>query len=180
MIFTSDNGGVSTSEGWPTSNVPLRAGKGWLYEGGVRVPSIVVAPGKVKAGSVCDQAVSATDWFPTMLAMAGLALRPSEHADGVSVVPLLKGERFDRGGIYWHYPHFANQGGFAGGAMRDGDFKLVQNFVTGKVELFDLSKDIGETTDLAEKLPEKTANMLESLTQWQKSLKAEFPVKLDQ
>jgi arylsulfatase A-like enzyme len=179
VIFTSDNGGVSTSEGWPTSNVPLRAGKGWLYEGGVRVPSIVVWPGNVKPASACDQPVSATDWYPTILQMAGLELRPKDHVDGVSFKPLLKGDRFDRGPIYWHYPHFANQGGFAGGALREGDFKLVQNFVSAKVELFDVSRDIGETTNLSQKLPQKTAQMLKSLTAWQKSVNAEFPVKLD-
>jgi arylsulfatase A-like enzyme len=177
VVFMSDNGGLSTAEGTPTSNVPLRAGKGWLYEGGVRVPAIVAWPGRVKPGSASDAPVSATDWYPTLLEAANLPPRPQQHVDGVSVVPLLDGKTFTHGPIYWHYPHFGNQGGFPGGAVRDGDFKLVQNFITGKVELFDLSKDLAETTDLSEKMPEKTEQLLSALNRWQKDLHAVFPVK---
>jgi len=180
VVFMSDNGGLSTAEGTPTSNLPLRAGKGWLYEGGVRVPAIVAWPGRVKPQSHCEEPVSATDWYPTLLEAAGLPSRPAQHVDGVSILPLLDGRSFNRGPIYWHYPHFGNQGGFPGGAVRDGDFKLVQNFVTGKVELFDLSKDPGETMDLGEKMPQKRDQLLGQLKHWQQELHAEFPVKSDE
>jgi arylsulfatase A-like enzyme len=179
IIFVSDNGGLSTAEGSPTSNVPLRGGKGWVYEGGVRVPAIVVAPGVTRAGTTSDAMVSSTDWYPTILELAGLPPRPEQHVDGVSVTKALRGEKFERGPIYWHYPHFANQKGFAGGAVREGDFKLVQNYTDGKVELFNLKEDIGETKDLASEQVEKRNELLGKLKAWQKGVGAQFPRKVE-
>jgi len=109
IIFMSDNGGLSTSrgKGCPTSNLPLRAGKGWVYEGGIREPMIIKWPGVTKAGSTCDVPVVSTDFYPTMLQMAGLPLNPKQHIDGISLVPLLKGEnKLDREALYFHYPHY--------------------------------------------------------------------------
>lgn len=118
VIFTSDNGGLSTAEGSPTSNLPLRGGKGWLYEGGIREPLIVRAPGLTPAGSVCTEPVTSIDFYPTILELAG-APRPAHPIDGMSLVPLLKGgKKLDRDAIFWHYPHYSNQGGFPGGAIR--------------------------------------------------------------
>ena len=129
VVFFSDNGGLSTSEGHNTSNLPLRGGKGWLYEGGIREPLIIRWPGVTEEGSVCDVPVTSTDFYPTMLEIASAPLKLNQHVDGVSIVPLLKGEKsIDREAIYWHYPHYSNQGGRPGSAIRYGDYKLIEYF----------------------------------------------------
>ncbi len=176
VVFMSDNGGLSTSEGQPTSNLPLRAGKGWLYEGGIREPMIIKWPGVTKAGSVCMEPVVSTDFYPTMLEMAGLAAMPQQHVDGVSLVPLLKGGRLlGRKAIYWHYPHYSNQGGSPSGAVRAGDYKLIEYYEDGRVELFNLKEDIGEKNDLSSTLPEKAVELLDMLHLWCKEVDAKMP-----
>ena len=176
VFFMSDNGGLSTAEGSPTSNVPLRGGKGWLYEGGIREPMIIRWPGAVKPGTVCHEPVTSTDFYPTMLEMAGLPLRPQQHADGVSLVGLLKGEgRPQRQAIYWHYPHYSNQGGTPGGAVRAGDFKLIEFYEDNRIELYNLRDDIGEEHDLAAEMPEKTAELRRMLRDWRKDVGAVMP-----
>ena len=178
IIFMSDNGGLSTSEGSPTSNVPLRAGKGWLYEGGIREPMIVVWPGQVKGGSVCKAPVTSTDFYPTMLAMAGLPLRPDQHCDGKSLVPLLKETgSIDREAIFWHYPHYGNQGGSPGSAVRMGDWKLIEFFEDGRLELYNLKNDPGEKKNVAAERPDLTAAMQEKLKAWRMKVKARMPSK---
>ena len=114
VIFMSDNGGLSTSEGSPTSNLPLRGGKGWLYEGGIREPYMIAAPGLTRPGSVCHHPVISTDFYPTLLELAGLPARPGQHLDGQSLVSLLKDPdtTLPRKSLHWHYPHYSNQGGF--------------------------------------------------------------------
>lgn len=175
VIFMSDNGGLSTSEGHPTSNLPLRAGKGWLYEGGIREPYLVRWPGVTKPGSVCDVPVISTDFYPTMLDIAGLPAKPKQHLDGVSLVPLLKGgEKLEREALYWHYPHYSNQGGFPGAAIRMGDWKLLERFEDGRVHLHNLKDDLGEKNDLAKKHPERVAKMREKLHAWYKEVDAKF------
>ncbi len=175
VVFFSDNGGLSTSEGSPTSNLPLRGGKGWLYEGGIREPMIIKWPGVTQRGSVCDVPVSSIDFFPTLLEMAGADLPESRQLDGVSLVPLLKGESSaaDRQ-LYWHYPHYSNQGGMPGGAVRQGDYKLIERFEDGRVHLYNLRDDVGEKTDLAQQLPEKTRELRSSLHQWYQQVNAKF------
>ena len=111
VIFNSDNGGLSTAEGSPTSNVPLRAGKGWNYEGGLREPLIVAWPGVIKPGSECRSPVISTDYYPTLLEAVGLPPRLQQTLDGVSVVALLKGKSMPERPLFWHYPHYSNQGG---------------------------------------------------------------------
>jgi len=177
VIFMSDNGGLSTaSEGAPTSNLPLRAGKGWLYEGGIREPMIIKWPGVVKAGSVCSEPVTSTDFYPTMLAMASLPLRPEQHRDGISLVPLLKGSRsLNREAIFWHYPHYSNQGGTPSGALRSGDFKLIEFYEDNHVELYNLKEDIGEKNNLAARMPEKADELRKMLNDWKKSVDAQMP-----
>ena len=176
VMFMSDNGGLSTSEGSPTSNVPLRAGKGWLYEGGVREPMIVKWPGVTEPGSICDHPVISTDFYPTMLELADLNSKPEQHCDGVSFAPLLHGAPMpnDRP-IFWHYPHYGNQGGSPGAAVRLGDYKLIEFFEDGHVELYNIADDLSETNNLAEKLPEKATELLQMLHNWQKSVNARFP-----
>jgi len=177
VFFMSDNGGLSTSEGHPTANVPLRAGKGWLYEGGVREPMIVRAPGVTRPGSTCTEPVISTDFYPTMLELAGLPLRPNQHVDGVSFVPLLKGKEMTRGPIYWHYPHYGNQGGAPAGAVRDGDFKLIEWYEDGRLELYNLRDDIGEANNLAAAMPEKARELQKMLADWRKSAGAQMPTR---
>ncbi len=175
VFFMSDNGGLSTSEGSPTSNLPLRGGKGWLYEGGIREPFMIKWPGAAKPGGVCTHPVISTDFYPTILDMAGLASRPGQHLDGVSLAPLLE-ERGtpERDALYWHYPHYSNQGGFPGGAIREGDYKLLERYEDGRVHLYNLKKDIGERNDLAEKMPRRVNRMRKKLHAWYKEVGAKF------
>jgi arylsulfatase A-like enzyme len=175
VVFTSDNGGLSTSEGAPTSNLPLRAGKGWHYEGGVREPLIVRWPGVTQPGSTCRAPMMSTDYYPTFLEMAALPLRPRQHVDGVSLVPLLKGGAPAERPLFWHYPHYSNQGGAPGGAVRVGNFKLIEWYEDMRVELFNLSDDPGERHDLATAMPDKTAALRRQLHDWRESVKAAMP-----
>jgi len=175
VILMSDNGGLSTSEGSPTSNLPLRGGKGWLYEGGIREPFLVRWPGVTRPGSRCDVPVVSTDFYPTILEMAGLPAKNDQHLDGVSLVPLLKGgKRIDRDAIYWHYPHYSNQGGFPGGAVRMGDWKLIERFEDGRVHLYNLKQDIGERKDLALEYPQRVKRMRKRLHDWYSQVDAKF------
>lgn len=174
VIFTSDNGGLATSEGHPTSNLPLRAGKGWMYEGGIREPMVIRWPGVTAPGTVCDRPAVSTDFYPTMLEMAGINPKPDQHVDGVSLTPLLRNPfaKFDRGPIFFHYPHYGNQGGFPASAVRIGDLKLIQDLEDGEVELFNLKEDISEHNNIAQ-LKEGQANeMLETLNEWRKEVGA--------
>ena len=175
IVFTSDNGGLSTSDGSPTSNVPLRAGKGWHYEGGVREPLLVRWPGVTRPGSLCQAPMISTDYYPTFLEMAGLPLRPRQHVDGVSLVPLLKGGAPAERPLFWHYPHYSNQGGGPGGAVRAGQFKLIEWYEDMRVELFNVSDDPGERHDLAAALPERAAALRRQLHDWRQSVGAAMP-----
>ncbi|MDR1271337.1 MAG: sulfatase [Planctomycetaceae bacterium] len=176
VVFMSDNGGLATAEGSPTSNLPFRAGKGWNYEGGIREPLIIRWSKTIQSGSVCDEPVISTDFYPTLLELAGLPLKPEQHLDGVSFAPLLKGENMlqKHDAFFWHYPHYSNQGGFPSSAVRMGDYKLIQRLEDGRVHLFDVTKDQGEQTDLAEKMPEKTKELQKHLFRWYQDTKAEF------
>ncbi len=175
VVFTSDNGGLSTSEGSPTSNVPLRAGKGWMYEGGLRVPLIVKAPGVTRAGGVCGRPATSTDLFPTLLELAGLPAQPERHVDGVSLVSTLKGGAPERGPLYWHFPHYGNQGGQPGGAIREGDWKLIEWYEDGRLELFNLREDPGEQHNLAEAHPDRVKRLHEGLRKWRTDTGARMP-----
>ena len=176
IVFMSDNGGLSTAEGQPTSNLPLRAGKGWPYEGGVREPMIVVAPGMTKPGSTCDSPVISTDFYPTLLQLAGLDLQPQQHLDGVSFVPLLKGEAMQRGQpLFWHYPHYSNQGGPPNGVIRDGDWKLIEWYEDGALELYNIPRDISEQHNLAAQQPDKVKELHAKLITWRKEVGALMP-----
>jgi arylsulfatase A-like enzyme len=177
IIFMSDNGGLSTvpREG-PTCVLPLRAGKGWLYEGGIREPMIIKWPGVVRPGSVCSEPATSTDFYPTMLQMAGLPLKPNQHVDGVSLVPLLKGKgKLKRQAIYWHYPHYHGSGSKPSSAVRAGDYKLIEWYEDNSVELYNLKDDIGEQHDLAARMPQKAAELRKLLHRWLKRVKADVP-----
>lgn len=176
VVFTSDNGGLSTAEGSPTSNLPLRAGKGWNYEGGLRTPWIFRVPGRVASGSLCETPVISTDLYPTLLELSGIVPPPGQALDAVSLVPLLeaKGAIPERP-FFWHYPHYSNQGGRPAGALRSGTWKLVEWFEDSRVELYDLASDPGEEKDLAAAQPEKAAALKKQLADWRLAVGAQMP-----
>ncbi len=180
VIFMSDNGGLSTiskRDGYPTANLPLRAGKGWLYEGGIREPMIIKWPGVVKPGSVCNDVVTSTDFYPTMLEMAGRKQMPEQHVDGISMVPLLKQEgTVNRDAVYWHFPHYHGSGNRPSGAVRAGDYKLIEWYEDSRVELYNLKEDIGELNDLSQQIPEKVEELKRKLDKWRKETNAKMPV----
>ncbi len=183
VFFTSDNGGLSSDEGpgKSTSNEPLRGGKGHLHEGGIRVPLLVKWPGVTKPGSLCKTAVSSIDYFPTILEMTRQkptgreAGQASSEVDGLSLVPLLKEQTnsFPRA-LYWHYPHYSNQGGKPGGAIRDGDFKLIEDYETGRLELYNLKEDLSEKNNLVKENLQKANQLEQKLDLWRRNTKAQM------
>jgi len=180
VVFFSDNGGLCTLENrpGPTCNLPLRAGKGWLYEGGIREPAIIRAPGVTRAGTQTDQPIISMDFFPTMLELAGLPLMPEKHADGQSIASLLRGgnETVDDRAFYWHYPHYHGSAWKPGAAIRVGDWKLIEFYHHDKVELYNLADDLGEQNDLSKTNPAKREQLLEQLRDWQKTMRAKMPI----
>lgn len=175
VVFMSDNGGLASYDARPTSNVPLRAGKAWLYEGGIRVPLIIRQPGSKRAGAVCDVPVTSTDLYPTLLELCALPPRPGQHLDGLSIVPLLDGKtELPREAIYWHYPHEYPSYAPAS-AIRKGDYKLIEHFPEHRIELFNLIDDPGEQHDLAERMPDKVQELYGELSQWRQAVGANMP-----
>jgi len=182
IIFTADNGGLSTrgnSRKLATSNYPLRYGKGWLYEGGIREAFIVKWPDVTKAGQVSDVVITGTDIYPTVLDMAGLPQKPEAHQDGINMTSVLKGEVSKRDSpIFWHSPmeRPGSTGDRNSSAVRLGDYKLIDWYDEGQIELFNLKEDISEQYNLASEMPEKAEEMLLMIKNWRKSIQA---VKLD-
>ena len=178
IVFFSDNGGLSVSEGPhtpATTNAPLRAGKGYLYEGGIREPLIVAGPG-VAAGETCDVPVISNDLRATFLHAAGV--EDAAPRDGVALNALLADPHAadpPARPLFWHYPHFSNQGGSPGGAVRDGDWKLIERLETGALELYNLADDPSETRDLAAENPEKAAALRRTLSEWRQAVRANMP-----
>ncbi len=172
VIFTSDNGGLIPI----TANPPFRAGKGSAYEGGVRVPLIVSWPGVTQPGRTSNLQAMTIDLLPTLAEACGLKVPKSHVMDGISLVTELKGGRMgQRNSLYWHYPHYHPGGATPYSAVRAGDWRLVEFFETGKVELYNLQDDVGELTDLAEKLPEKREALHAQLKEWRKAVGAQLP-----
>lgn len=171
VVFVSDNGGLSTSEGSPTSNVPLRGGKGWLYEGGIRVPFMMRWPGVTEAGTTVGTAVHTSDIVPTILDAtgAGAHLRdgrfPPSRLEGVSLRRVVSGEPLDRA-LAFHYPHYGNQGGFPGGVLMRGDMKYILRYEDGQEQLFDLGADLGEQNNLTATRSETIDSMRRELLGW--------------
>lgn len=175
VCLTSDNGGLSTSEGSPTSNLPLRGGKGWVYEGGIREAFMIRAPMIDEQPSLCDHPAISVDFFPTLLDLAGIPAEQDAPIDGVSLAPLLRGEKtLEHRSLFWHYPHYSNQGGFPGGAIREGDWKLIERYEDGRVHLYNLANDIGETNDVAKDHPDRVEEMRSRLHQWYRDVDAKF------
>ena len=170
VVFISDNGGASEV----TSNAPLRAGKCFLYEGGIRVPLIVSWPGQIEAGSITNVPVTSSDLYPTILEIANLPLLPEKHLDGTSFFSLLKGDEYNRKDMFWHYPHY--EGGFEpASAIRSGDWKLIEFYEEGRVELYNLKNDIGEYYNLADRYPDVTQLLQEKIHKWRKEVNASEP-----
>ena len=180
VIFTSDNGGLATLEGMqyaPTFNAPLREGKGYLYEGGIRVPLIVKWPGKITPGTTASEVACSIDFFSTMLEASGGRQPPELKLDGVSLAPVFKGEKLTPRPIFWHYPHYANQGSRPGAAVRFKDFKLIEYYEDGRRELFNVKTDISESRNL---IGDPTVNavpmaLTEALDKWRKEVGAKIP-----
>jgi len=172
VFFMSDNGGLAGV----TSNAPLRAGKGTLYEGGVREPMIVKWSGVIKPGTTASTPVTSTDFYPTILEMAGLPPKPEQHVDGLSLMPLLK-ERgpLRRDTLYWHYPHYHRT--TPAGALRHGDWKLIEYFEDGRLELYNLRDDLSEQKDLATAMPEKARELQTMLADWRRTVNAQMPTR---
>lgn len=176
ICFMSDNGGLSTAEGSPTTNAPLHGGKGWLYEGGIREPFILKIPQKTKADTKIETPVISGDFYPTILDACGLPLMPEQHMDGESLIPLLKGNQLNRKALFWHYPHYGGKGDSPAGAIREGKWKLIEFYENNHIELYNLETDISEKNNLAFKEPEIAADLLKQLQNWRKEVNAEMPV----
>lgn len=175
IIFTSDNGGLSTAEGSPTCNFPAREGKGWSYEGGTRVPLAITYPKIVQSGIHSQFPTTSPDLYPTILDMAGLPLQPQQHVDGISLLPVLKGHTLTDRPIFWHYPHYGNQGGTPASSLRYGKWKLIEFFEDMHTELYDLDEDPSETLNLSDAYPLKRDELKKMLHDWRESISAKIP-----
>lgn len=177
VIFTSDNGGVSSGDAFSTSNLPLRGGKGRQWEGGIREPFYVIAPGITKPGSTNATPVTGADFYPTILELAGLDQSPKQHADGVSLVPLLKNQSIPARPLYWHYPHYGNQGGDPSSIIRENHWKLIHYWEDDRNELYNLSEDPHEQRDVLTDHPTLASDMYDRLIKYLGSVKANIPAR---
>ena len=192
IVFFADNGGMSGGNfgranriiskddldvAFATSNLPLRGAKGWLYEGGIRVPMIVKLPKNFSSSiKVVEEPIISTDFYPSILEIAGLPQRNDQALDGVSFVPALNGEAFKRGPIFWHFPQYSNHGMQSpGGAIRLGDYKLLEYFENDTVQLFNLKEDIGEQNDISENEPTIREKLRALLHSWRNDVSAQMP-----
>ncbi|MEO1616252.1 MAG: sulfatase [Planctomycetota bacterium] len=175
VVFTSDNGGVSSGDAYCTSNLPYRGGKGRQWEGGIREPFYIHYPPRIQPGSLCDVPVTGADLYPTLLELCGLPLRPEQHLDGVSLVPLLQGKSIADRPLYWHYPHYGNQGGEPHAMIRRGPWKLIHYYEDGRNELYNVITDIGEQSNVALTQPATTAELWNDLDAYLKRVGANRP-----
>lgn len=181
IVFTSDNGGVSAGDGKATSNLPLRGGKGRQWEGGIREPYYIRwADGKT---GTCDTLATGTDFYPTLLDICGLPARPEQHVDGLSLVPVMKRDagkdavkRLVDRRLFWHYPHYSNQGGDPSSIIRHGNWKLISYHEDNSLELYDVRQDIGEQKNVAGDHPEIVGKMKTELEHWLQETEARMPV----
>lgn len=176
VVFTSDNGGVSSGDGFSTACLPLRGGKGRQWEGGIRQPLYIHWPG-VTDGSITDIPATGTDFFPTLLEIAGIPPMPEQHLDGVSLVPVLKGGSIPDRPLFWHYPHYGNQGGEPSAIILKGPWKLIHYFEDNRDELYQIRRDLGEQRNLADQHPDRVRAMRKELETWQGDVGARFPTR---
>ena len=175
VCFTSDNGGVSSGDAYATSNLPLRGGKGRQWEGGIREPFYIKAPRTTKGGSINTTPVNGIDWYPTLLELCGIEIPKKQNVDGVSLVPILRGNKIKDRPLYWHYPHYGNQGGEPSSIIMEGDWKLIHYHEDGRNELYHLENDISEQNDLFAKEKTRGQQMQKKLDAWLKQTNAKFP-----
>lgn len=177
IVFTSDNGGLATAEGSPTCNFPAREGKGWMYEGGTRIPLSISYPAIVRKNTHTQVVTTSPDLYPTLLEMAGLQLQPQQHVDGISLLPALSEKKMKDRPVFWHYPHYGNQGGTPGSSVRYGKWKLIEFFEDMHTELYDLESDPSEARNLADINPDKRDELRQMLHSWRESICAKIPKK---
>ena len=175
IVFTSDNGGLATAEGSPTCNFPAREGKGWMYEGGTRIPLSISYPAIVRKNTHTQVVTTSPDLYPTLLEMADLPLQPQQHVDGISLLPALSEKKMKDRPVFWHYPHYGNQGGTPGSSVRYGKWKLIEFFEDMHTELYDLESDPSEARNLAEINPDKRDELRQMLHSWRESICAKIP-----
>jgi len=173
IVFVSDNGGVSSGDDYATSNLPLRGGKGYQWEAGTRIPFLIKAHNIKNTVKIVNTPVMGADLFPTLLELAGL--ENPYNVDGKSLVPLLKDEVFGERSLYWHYPHYGNQGGDPCAIIRNGDWKLIHYFEDGKNELYNLSIDMGETNNILDQFPHQGLDLKNDLDKWLSKTYAKIP-----
>jgi arylsulfatase A-like enzyme len=175
VIFTSDNGGVSSGDAYSTSLLPFRGGKGRMWEGGIREPYFIHVPGMTTPGSTTKIPAIGMDFYPTILELAELPQMPKQHIDGTSLVPVLKGGTISERALFWHYPHYGNQGGEPSSIIHFKDWKLIHYYEDGRDELYNLADDIGEQTDVASKHPEMMTTLRQRLDAWLAETGARIP-----
>ncbi len=179
VCFTSDNGGVSAGDSYSSSMLPLRGGKGRQWEGGIREPLYLRFPGRIEADSTCDVPVSGIDFYPTLLELVGLPVSPEQDIDGRSMVALLNGEEdlaFVERDLFWHYPHYGNQGGDPSSIILSHEWKLIHYHEDGHDELYNLDADPGELNDVSGANPELARDLRQRLDRWLVEVDARFPV----
>lgn len=176
VVFTSDNGGVAAGDAFSTSNLPLRAGKGYQFEGGIREPYFIKVPWLETEDKTCNTAVTGTDFYPTILDLVEVDLKPTEHNDGVSLLPLLTGGDINDRPLIWHYPHYGNQGGEPSSIIRQGEWKLIHYYEDGRNALYNLNDDIEEINDVSEKNATIVTSMYNTLFDYLDEVNAKFPV----
>lgn len=176
VVFTSDNGGVASGDSFSTSNLPLRGGKGYQWEGGIREPYFIKVPWLGQKIKESDFPVIGTDFYPTLLDLANLDLLPGQHVDGVSLRPILEGGKMDISRpLYWHYPHYGNQGGNPSSVIREGDWKLIHYWEDGSDELYNLSNDPSETRNVADQNTDLAKELKNKLLSWLDEVGANYP-----
>lgn len=177
VIFTSDNGGVVAGDDYSTNLAPLRGGKGYQFEGGIREPFFIKVPWLNHSATENPTPVTGADIYPTLLELTGQKLRPEDHQDGVSLVPLLKGKSIDERPLIWHYPHYGNQGGQPSSIIRQGDWKLIHYYESGRQELYNLATDLSETADVSGQEKNLVDELSGKLFKYLNEVNAKFPVK---
>jgi len=175
VVFTSDNGGVASGDSYSTSNAPLRGGKGYQWEGGIKEPFLIFVPNK--APKVVETPVIGMDFYPTLLALTGIEEKPNQHKDGINLKPLVDGLTIKKRDLYWHYPHYGNQGGEPSSIVREGEWKLIHYWEDGRNELYNLKKDPSEEKDLVIKKVKLVDAMEEKLMAWLDQSNAQIPLR---
>lgn len=175
VVFFSDNGGVSSGDNYSTSNLPMRGGKGRQWEGGIRVPLLIQYPGMNNKLKVVNTPVNGIDFFATFLDVANIDWKAEKQLDGVSLLPLIEGEKIEERPLFWHFPHYANQGGEPSSIIRDGDWKLISYHEDGRNELYNLAKDISEIETFNDQYPEKVIELRKKLDDWLIDVNAKMP-----